>query len=276
MIENIAEIESSLGLEEGTFQAAIDSDESKKIELPVGKFYDTEKYEIFTKEDYATRTENLKNENKNAGVEIAVKGARTELGLEFEGKTMENLLSAHKAQVLKDAQVEPDSKISELESDKSKLQGLNLELTKKYEDLVAEGLKKDGQRTIDGEILSKLGENLTIPKDDVMYLFKKRYDVSMDDGKTIIKQGGEVMKDQTTLEPLGLSDVVSSFTEQYTKKVEGGAGGDDTALHGSSGSLESFNKEMAVLAGTDPKYNPGGELYNQEMNTRITNGSLKV
>jgi len=48
MIENINQVESSLGLAEGTLQEAIASEDAKTIEIPVGKFIDTEKHTKLT------------------------------------------------------------------------------------------------------------------------------------------------------------------------------------------------------------------------------------
>jgi|TARA_Y100000310_G_C20682639_1_gene816898 hypothetical protein len=272
MIENMNEIESSLGLAEGTLQEAIASEDAKKIEIPTGTWTNTDTHEVFLKEDYAKRTDNLKEENKTAGIEIAVKGARTDLGLDFEGKTIDNLLAAYKSKILADAKIEPDGKISELESDKLKLQELNKEYVSKYDSLVAESLKKDGQRSIDENILSKLSDKLTLSKADAMLLFKARYEVVEEGGKIIVKQGGETMKDNTTLEPLSLETIIDSFTEPYTKKPEGGAGGGDTTDPGKSGTLEAFNKEMESRG----DHALGSENYMTEMNVRISNGSLKV
>lgn len=269
MIENVTELETKFGIAEGTLQAAIDSAESTKIEIPVGTLVNTETHEVFLKDDYLKRTENLKEENKLAGVEIAVKGVRTDMGLEFEGKTMDNLMTAYKEKVLKEANIEPDKKSAEYDTTITGLRTNLTDLQTKFNDLEANGLKKDSQREIDGNILSKLGGNYTLAKEDVMTLFKTRYDVVVEDGKTLIKQNGETMKDKVTYEPLSLEVVMGSFTESYTKKSggEGGAGAGDTLGNSKPGSIEAFYKEMETSGKTQ-------EEANVEMQVRMKAGTL--
>ena len=60
MIENINQVESSLGLAEGTLQGAFASEDAVKIEIPVGKFVDTEKHVIKTTEEHETYIGNIR------------------------------------------------------------------------------------------------------------------------------------------------------------------------------------------------------------------------
>jgi len=270
-IENMTQIESILGLAEGTLQEAIASDDAKTIEIPQGKFIDTETHVIRTKEDHETFLTNTRDEAKVAGVEIAVKEMRNELGYTFEGKTLENLMKAHSEKVLADAGAEPDAKIKELSTDLEKLKGINSEWESKYNSLVSESTAKDNQRRIDGNILESIQGDLTLTKSQLMTLFKSEYQVVEEDGKQLIKKGGETLKNDSNLEPLSLSDVMPKFLEPFVKQVEGGSGGGDSSGSGKEGTLEAFNKEM------DKAGKPqGSEDYNMEMKKRISDKTLAI
>jgi len=91
-IENMTEMETVLGLAEGTLQEAIASDDATKIEIPQGKFIDTDTHVIRTKEDQDTFLKNTREEAKKAGLEQAIKEMRNELGYSFEGKTLKSCI----------------------------------------------------------------------------------------------------------------------------------------------------------------------------------------
>jgi hypothetical protein len=271
MIENINQVESSLGLAEGTLQEAIASEDAKTIEIPVGKFIDTEKHVIRTTEEHETYLGNIREESKKAGLEIAVKGARTDLNYDFEGKTLENLLKAHGDSVLKGANIEPSAKLEELTGDMDKLKAINLGLEDKYKTLVSESHEKDNRRKIDGSILDSMTGEFTLPKNQLSTLFKAEYQVVEEDGKQLVKQNGETLKNDSTLDPLSLSDIMPKFLEQFAKKATGGAGGGDTTDPGKAGSMEAFIKEM-----NDKGVSSGSEAFNIEMGKRISDKTLTM
>lgn len=262
-IENLKELESSLKLKEGTLTAAIENEEAVKINI--------ESLLIRTIEEDETRTANLKTEYHTAGREIAIKTAREDYGLDFQGKNMENLMSAIKTKVLAEANVEPSAKIKELTADNEALK-LNITgLQTEVNDSKLLFAKQTTQRSIDNMIHGAIQGDLTISKDDAALLFKNKFGTELNEGgKLLISQNGEVMKNQTTLDPVGITDVMSNFLSTYTKKVEGGAGGGDQTGGGKEGTMEAFNKEM-VNAGITI----GSEPYNQESSKRIMAGTLK-
>jgi hypothetical protein len=271
MIENINQVESSLGLAEGTLQEAIASEDAKTIEIPVGKFIDTEKHVIRTTEEHETYLGNIREESKKAGLEIAVKGARTDLNYDFEGKTLENLLKAHGDSVLKAANIEPDQKNKELLGDLEKLKGMNSEWETKYNTLVSESSARDNQRKIDGSISDSITGELTLSKSQITTLFKSEFEVMEEDGKQVIKKDGQTLKHDTTLDPLTLADVMPKFLEPFAKKVSGGSGGSDTIEPGKAGSMDAFIKEM-----NDKGVSSGSEAFNIEMGKRISDKTLTM
>lgn len=270
MIENVEAVENSLGLEKGILSKAIENTENVTIELPKGKFIDPETHVIRSNEDQETFLNNIKTEQKTAGVEIAVKEMRNKLEYNFEGKTIENLLTAHGEKVLKDAGTEPDKKIEELNIDLSKLRGNNTNLQDQLDEMVKNTSLKDNQRKVDGNILSNIGDNLTLSKEQVMTLFKSEHQVVEEDGKFVVKKGGETMKDDNR-EPLNLKTILESFTTDFVKTAEGGSGGGDTTDGGKAGSLEAFTKRQIDLGN-----NVGSEKFNIAMNKELADGTLKI
>ena len=260
-IENMAQIETSLGLAEGTLQEAIASADATTIEIPTGKFYDTDKFVIKTLEENETFLKNTRAEANTAGLEK---------GYSFEGKTLENLMKAHGDKVLKEAGTEPSAKIEELTGDLATLKGLNIGLQGTIDTMTSDGLLKDNQRKIDGNIFASIEGELTLSKSQVATLFKSEYEVVEEDGKQLIKKGGVTLKD-AVLEPLTLADIMPKFLEPFAKKIEGGGGGDDTKGAGKEGTLVAFIKEME--ASGKPQ---GSEAFGLEMNKRIGDKTLSI
>ncbi len=266
----MTQIETSLGLAEGTLQEAIASDDAKTIEIPTGKFYETEKYVIKTVEDHDIFMKNTRTEANVAGLEIAVKEARTKYGYTFEGKTLENLMKAHSDKIAADSDKEPNDKIEELTGDIATLKGLNVGLQGTIDTMTSDGLLKDNQRKIDGNILASIEGELTLSKLQIATLFKSEYEVVDEDGKQLIKKGGVTLKSET-LDPLTLADVMPKFIEPFAKKVEGGTGGGDSSGDGKAGSLEAFVKEMDAAG--KPQ---GSEEFNLELTKRISDKTLTM
>jgi len=261
-IENLSAIEKSLGLEEGTLQSAIDNEESVSVEIP--------ELEIFTKDDFNKRIENVKSEAGKAAVEIAVKKSRNDLGLDFEGKTMSNLLEAHSKKVLGEAKIEPNKKIEELTKDnellKTNLSTIQQELQTTKDQWSQE--KSSAKR--DALILSSIPENTIIPKQDILSIFKSTHEVEFTEGGGHqVKKNGQVQKNSTNLDPLSVSDYMSNFSTPYLKAASGGAGAGDETGNPKKGSFEAFEKE-AEDAGWSI------EERNNIMSDRIKAGTLEV
>ncbi len=264
-IENLNDLEKSLKLPEGTLKAAIDNTENVKIEIPA--------LVIRTTEEENTLRTNLKTEFGNAAVEIAIKKAREEHKLEFNGKTMDNLLKAYETKALAEAKIEPVKKIQELESDlgtlRTNVSTLQGQLVEKDNQFKAEKQKYE----TDNLISSKITGDLVLPKEDVALIFKSKHSVELDEtGKRVIKRGDEVLKHPTTLSPLTIDEVMKDFLPAYLKGPGGGAGGEDEPGAGSkTGSMAAFEKEMSKK-----EIYAGSSAFNQEMNKRIKEKTLVV
>jgi len=268
-INNINDLEKFLRLEEGTLKAAIDNEEGVDIQI-------SEDLVVRTQEEISTREKNLTDTAKVAAVEIAVKGMRNELGLEFEGKTMENLIAAHRAKVESEAQAEPDQRIRELQSDNDKLRQ-NLETKQgEVEALNTRFTEFENRNTINRQVDDAFlgaieGKKTTIPMQDMKDLFMVRNSLKVDDGKTVLLRDGEVAKDETTLNPVPLDTHVNEFVNQFVKPAEGGNAGGNEPAPSAAGTYEAFEKEMA-----EKGHNVGSEEFNREMNSRTAAGTLEI
>ena len=121
-----------------------------------------------------TFVSNLKSTHEKAGAEIAIKEARKKLGLEFEGKTVDNLLDAHKKKVLEDAQIEPAKQVEALNKDINTLKTTLATVTSEKEAIESRFKGFKSEHKINSEILSALPENILLPKDDMATLLKTK------------------------------------------------------------------------------------------------------
>lgn len=266
--DSLSAIEKSLKLEEGSLSAAIENEEEVEVEIP--------ELVIRTKEDNDSFIENTVNDAKTAGVEMAVKKARETHGLEFEGKTLDNLLTSFGEKAVADKKEElgePNAKIEELKGDITKLQSNLAAKDQEITSLKSNMQQTQNEHTINQQLSEVIPDNLTISKGDALILFKNKHDVSLGENNSlVIKKNGEQLKDPETLNPLSAKDVMTTFTNDFVKKPAGGGGGsDEPGGGGGDNQIDAFEKEMK-----DKGINPGSQAFTDEMNKRIKNGTLKI
>ncbi len=266
MIKNISEIETALGLKPGELQEAFAGTEEKVIDITG--------LEIVKKEDYTARISNLKSEAANAAVEMAIKKARTDSGLEFQGKTMENLLGAYKNKVLAEANLNPDKRVVELEKDFGLMRTNYENANKQLADIKTEFQQKENARNIDALVVSKLSEKLPnpkIPMQDVVTIFKTKNKIQVNEngGIVFVDDKGEVMKNPSTLNPITIDEVLPDFVTPYASLPEGGGGGGDNPTQSKKGTFQAFMEEMDKAG-----IKENTAKFNEEMNSRLKNKTL--
>jgi hypothetical protein len=262
-VENIEQIEQSFGLEKGKLAEMMASEETHKIDI--------DNFVIKPKSDYDALINNLKKESGTAAVEIAIKNARNELGLDFQGKTMENLLKAYGEKVETDAKIDPNKKYDSLKTDFEKLQGNLTEWQSKYTNLESTYKQKEQQATINNTLLKEIPDNTILGKEDILAILKARYQFNIgEDGFEIVKDG-QVQKNQANMNLLSPGEFMKDFITPYLKPIEGGAAGKDSTGTGKETSLELFDKQMEAKG-----INVGSEQYNEFMSIAMKNGTLKL
>lgn len=261
-IENISEIEQSLGIEAGKLTEMISSEDKHTVDLSKRIFK--------SKSDYDTLIENTKRDSGIAAVEIAVKKVRKDMGLEFEGKTMDNLLKSYKSKVEIEAKIDPNKKFDTLQIDFDK-RGVIIEALEGKFNTLETSVKQERQvRDIDSKLLSEIPDNTIIPKKDVLAILKTKNKFNIgENGFEIIGTDGNPMKNAANMNLLTPKEFMAEAIKPYLKKVEGGAGdGDGDGTH-TEGSFEAFEKEMESKG-------IKGEALAEEMQKRIKDKTLKL
>ena len=261
-LENIAEIETTLGIESGKLIEMINSEEAFKVDLTEKVFLDKTAYE--------ERIANIKKESATVAIETAVKEQRNNLGLDFQGKTIENLVSAIKSKTELENKIEPDEKYKTL---KSEFDGLVSKLNEK--DSEFNSFKSNIEKTnllneIKGEFTKYIPDNTLVSKSTIFTEAKEKgFSFEKEEGRVVIKDSnGNILKDDN-YSPISVKDWVSNFSTPYLPKVEGGKGAADDLGESKAGSFEAFMKESVRQGWNASK-------QNEEMAKRISNGTLKL
>lgn len=279
MIENLTDLEKFVTLPEGkTLKDLIDSDEKVKVDL-------NEDLVIKTKAENETFVNNLKSESKLAGEEIAVKTLKQANPdtLTFEGKSVEKLFNHLNTtletatttavdKALKEAKIEPNQKIDGLNKDLDQLRNNLANKTTEFESLVQSNRVKDQTHDINTSILNKFSNEGTISKGDRLLIFNSRFTPKKnEDGLTVFHKDGQVMKNNTTMSPLTIEEVMPDFDKAFAKPNTGGGGGGDDTGGGKAGSFDAFEKEMEKAG-----KKTGSVEFNEEMSKRIHDKTLTI
>lgn len=261
-LENIAEIETSLGLEAGKLQEMITSEENHTIDLSSKVILDRSAYD--------ERLANIKKESATIAIEMAVKEQRNNLGLEFQGKTIENLVNAIKAKTESESKIEPEEKYKNLKTDFEKLQS-NLQAKEQEFDSFKTNIEKQNlANEIKNEFTKHIPDNTLVSKATIFTEAKERgFSFEKEEGKIVIKDASGAILKNDNLSPLEVKDWVTNFATPYLKTPSGGSGGADDTGGSKTGSLDAFLKE-AEKNGWD------ATKQNAEMAKRIKDGTLKM
>jgi hypothetical protein len=261
-LENIAELEQTLGIESGKLQEMITGEEVHKLDLSTKVILD--------KTTYDERISNIKKDSSSMALEIAIKEQRNTLGLDFQGKTMENLVNAIKEKTEKESKIAPEEKYNTLKSDFEKLQD---NFTKKETEFSTfkTNIEKQSELTeIKSEFTKHISGETFVSGSTIFAEAKdKGYSFEKEEGKTVVKLNGETQKNKETLSPITVKDFVTDFQNPYLKTPTGGSGGTDDTPPSKAGSLEAFEKEAEKNGWNATK-------QNEEMSKRIKDGTLKI
>jgi len=231
------ELAKRTGLAVDKLQEAITSEKEETIELV--------QMNILSDTELTTLKETVGKESAKSGaktmIEMEVKALREKHGLDFEGKTIDNLINAYSAKQIASAKIEPNKKVDELNSSLENLQ-------KKYEtDL---GVKtnevtalnnKLGEYKVNGDLAKHLPEGLTgIDSNDFITIAKTAASFEYEDGVLVVKKNGVTQKDNLE-KPIPPKDYLTSFaTNKKWLGSEGREGGDQNG--NGSGSFKNMNE----------------------------------
>ena len=274
MIKNLSDIETALGMKAGDFKAAYDAPEEKVIDIATLAIVPKADYEVMKKTDFATRLENA----GTAALEIAIKKARTEKGLDFTGKTIDNLLDAATKKAIADAGIAPDKRIADITKDFEAMKTTYESEKKKLSEIETTYKTKESQRNFDNIILTSINTKkgdakTTIDKEDIAVVFKSKnpYRISDAGGIEYLEANGDVKKNKQTLSPMTTDEIMGDFITPYISKTAGGSGGSDTPGQNTPGGYDAFVKEME-----GKQINPGTVKFIDEMQIRLKAKTLKM
>jgi len=226
--------------------------------------------------DFDTFKSNLATEEykkgKVAGEEMLIKTAREKYALEFEGKTLDNLIEAYKNKHIAEASKEPTQKVKELSTDIEKLRNNLTEWENKYNSLNGSIENERKANKVNAIIQNAIPKEGTIlPIEDIALLFKSKYNIDITENGHVVKQGENVLKNATTLAELTINDIMGDFIKPYIKTQSGGRGANDNAPQNKLGGIEAFAKEMESKG-----ININSMQAQTEMAKRIKEGTLKL
>jgi hypothetical protein len=233
-----------------------------------------DKVVIRTEDEDTAFQNNLKTAERTAALEIAVKKTRETLGLNFEGKTIEKLVDAVKAKTLEEANIEPNEKLKTLQNDIQTLKGTIQTLSTEKENAFSQ-LKQFKTETIVSNTLSSLiPKNVILPKSDMEIIIKNKFGFDVDEsGNIVVKQGNDILKNPTTLDPLAPKDVISKFFEENPTYLKGAGGGSGDGDSGNSGGVMTLEKYVENAQKEGKQIN--SVEFSREVEQAMKDGKIK-
>lgn len=263
-----------------------DEELSKALEEKKESFELNSDFILRTSQEEDSFKENLRREGISTGAEIGRKEVIKGLGIDGEGlhKSDESAINAIKSfnesnisNALKEANVEPDKKVAELQKDLSTLQKTiaTQQSTIEEKESMFTNFKK--QTKTESEFINHIPENIALPRQDVVTLMKANIKLDVDENGSIFGVGadGQPMKD-SLLNTLPVKEVIGNFfnsNPHLLKGAQGGAGGGagDSGGTGGKQSLEAFTKEM-----NEAGHSINGPEFVAEMQVRMKAGLLDI
>lgn len=239
--ETLKKIAKRAGINESEFLTALKAESDKDISIEDdGEFMTTEEIQSLGSKPNKTSYE----EGKKAGLEILIKESKRLAGVEFEGKTVENLVTALKEKYEVDAKQEPNAKIETLQKEKVQLQ-------KMIDEKEGEIAKREAKITdlfIESNIKTKLPDKTEsgLTREDLFILYgaKRKFNRTDNGLELIDPKTNEVIKDKK-LNPVSIDNDINEFLSAYGKPANPGRGGLDQPLKGDN-SIDGLKKMSDV------------------------------
>lgn len=233
--ELISSIASVFGLTAEEMTAKITSDKPEELKL-AGT--------LFTEDDLKKRDSGKYNEGKTAGTERLVKDLKQKHNYELDGvKDIDGFLTYHEEQLKTKYSKNSTERVTELEKDISKLKTTYEDEIKTYKSQVDDLSGKYKEQDNKNYLLSIMPKDTILKPEALITLFKSEYQLDIEEGKRVIKQNGEVVKDPKTVSPIEPSNIFNDWLvkEKYISAAPG-RGGDNEFGKGSFNGVKSISK----------------------------------
>ena len=232
----------------------------KEVELKVNGVH------FFNDDELAQLKKNEKkisyDEGRTAGEEMTIKAIKNLKGLDFEGKTIDNLVNAYDSKLKVEFGKEPTEKVKEWEGKYNTLKSTydtEKSLLEKEKEQLSKQLK---DHTVNANLQASIPELNGIKKHYASTLFRMEYDIEDREGVLIAKKGGEIVKDKLG-SPLPVNELFTSFASDngWLKTPGRGAGNEP----GQSSKFKTTNEAMKYLKDNniDPTSNEGLEIISK-------------
>lgn len=227
--------------------AAIENKDEVALPAPISP-----DLKVFLPAELATRDESIKNTHTKAGMEIAIKQLKEDAGLTYDGegsKDPKKFVTEIRKKTLADAGVDEGKKVTELNAT---IDGLRANIVK----IQGEATERDAafrQAKHDQTILSStidLKPDIYAPDEWVGLMKVAGVSLEEKDGVTVVKRGGEVVVDKTTLKALPVKDaLVGIVNEKKWGKVKDdpitpGRGASDSKKLDGIQNMKEFNAHL--------------------------------
>lgn len=251
--ELISNIASVFGVTAEDLTAKLTSDKPEELKLAG---------ELFTEDELKSRDSSKYNEGKQAQEEMLVKQAKKDLGYDFEGKSFDQLLTHHEEQLKTKYSKNSNERVSELEKDIDKLKKTYETEIDTYKSQVTDLSSKYKEQDNKNYLLSIMPKDTVLKPEALITLFKSEYQIDTEEGKRVIKQNGEVVKDPKTVSPIDPSNIFNDWLvkEKYISTKPGRGGNNEFGENGLNGvkSIGEFQKQWQKAnpdsSLTTPKY----------------------
>jgi len=197
-------------------------------------------------------------------MEMEIKKHRNDLGLEFEGKTIDNLITAVREKAIIDTKKPVDEKVKELQGSLVTLQSkYEVDIENKNSTITSlTGQIQEGKTS--STLMQSIPKNLKgIKPNQAVALFKMEHELAYEDESLVVKKQGKVLKDSVE-KPLAYNEVFNDFLKANNwVSVDGRGNGDNSG--GSSSEFKTIEDVFKYMEknSIDPTDNQGQILIDK-------------
>jgi hypothetical protein len=259
MIKNINELAKFVKGGADVLQKAIDSEDEQSLEFIEGSFV--------SETDLETMKETVRNDGKRewnaVGYDHAMKDIKKDFGIELEGKDRKAIVDAVKSNILTDAKVEPNKKISELTTSLDNLRATFDTEKNNWEQSETQYKGKLRDISVMSELQKSTPDIKGLNIGQFTTLVKSEYDFDFDEsGVLFAKKNGQPVKDKME-QIIPVKNILTDYaTQNGWFSSNGRGGGDDQG--GKGGEFKSINdvyKHMET-SNIQPNSSEGEKLLN--------------
>jgi hypothetical protein len=193
---------------------------------------------VYTDDELEVLKINMNKETTKTAIEMAVKEQRNYLketfgtDFDFQGKTMANLVETAIKAGEKKAGVKPNEQLQEKDKIINQLRENIQSLETEKNQVVDEKNRFLMDYEINSTITKAIPTDLeTIwTSDEISELFKKNYQVVIEEGIKVVKKNGEIIRDKKTQSPIPVETIVNTWLLEkgVSKKAAQGRGAGDS------------------------------------------------